>query len=238
MHDELNIALRIFIWVVPVIYAIALHEVAHGAVACYLGDDTARQTGRLSLNPLKHVDPVGSIVIPAFLLWFSGFVFGWAKPVPVNQKNLNSPRRDMILVAAAGPFANLIMSVMWALFMKLGYELSATYPELGSGLIYMGAAGVFINSAVMMLNLLPFPPLDGGRIMIGLLPDRFSRVLRKVEPWGFAILLVMIVTGLVAKIVWPMMSVQMAAVTYLVDTPAGLLVSALRVLLGESELVQ
>ena len=235
MHDELNIGVRIIVWAVPVIYAITLHEVAHGAVAYYLGDDTAKRAGRLTINPLKHIDPIGSIVIPIFLLWLSGFIFGWAKPVPVNEKNLVSPKRNMILVAAAGPAANLIMSIIWALIMKLGYMLSATYPDAGLILIYMGAAGVFINAAVMMLNLLPLPPLDGGRILMGLLPQPFSQLLSKVEPWGFIILVAMIATGLVAKIIWPMMVVEMALITQLVDIPTELFINALRVLLGKPD---
>lgn len=219
-------------------YAITLHEVAHGAVAYYLGDATAKRAGRLSLNPLKHVDLVGSITIPVLLLWFSGFIFGWAKPVPVNEKNLNFPKRDMVLVAAAGPVANFIMSIIWAIIMKLGYMLSATQPDSGLILVYMGAAGIFINAAVMILNLLPLPPLDGGRILTGLLPERTSQMLSKVEPWGLMILVIMIITGLVAKIVWPMIVVQMTVVTHLVDTPAELFINALRVLLGESDLSQ
>jgi len=238
VHDELNISIRILAWTVPVIYAITLHEVAHGTVAYYLGDVTAKRAGRLTINPLKHVDPVGSIIIPVFLLWFSGFIFGWAKPVPVNEKNLSSPKRDIILVAAAGPAANFVMSIIWAIVMKLGYMLSVTQPDAGLILVYMGAAGIFINAAVMMLNLLPLPPLDGGRILIGLLPERFSLLIRKIEPWGFVILVAMIITGLVAKILWPMMVVEMTLVTHLVNTPAELFINALRVLLGESKFVQ
>jgi Zn-dependent protease len=235
--DDLSFTVKLLAWLVPVIFAITLHEVAHGVMASYLGDVTAKRAGRLSINPLKHLDPVGSIVIPVFLLWFSGFIFGWAKPVPVDEKNLNFPKRDMILVAAAGPVANLIMSMIWALIMKLGYTLSDGQPEVGLVLLYMGAAGIFINAAVMMFNLLPFPPLDGGRILIGLLPERYSRLLREIETWGFVILVLMIITGLAAKIVWPMMVVEMASVTYLVDIPAEPFINALRFLLGESELV-
>ncbi len=232
MHDELSIAAKILIWVVPVIFAITLHEVAHGMVAYYLGDNTARCAGRLSLNPFRHVDPVGSFVIPVFLLWFSSFIFGWAKPVPVNEKNLTLPRRDMILVAIAGPAANFIMSVIWVFVMKLGDMLFVSHNDVGLTLIYIGTAGVFINAAIMMLNLLPFPPLDGGRILAGLLPERFSRILGKVEPWGFLILVIMVLSGLVAKVVWPMMVVEMALVTHLINIPPGLFIDALRVLLG------
>jgi Zn-dependent protease len=234
----LEIGAKILIWLVPVVTAITLHEVAHGAVAYYFGDTTAKCAERLSINPIKHVDPVGSLVIPVFLFWVSGFIFGWAKPVPVNEKNLNSPGRDMILVAAAGPIANFIMSIIWAVIMKLGYVLLDTQPDVGLILVYMGAAGIFINAAIMMLNLLPFPPLDGGRILIGLLPKPYSQALTKVEPWGFTILIVMIVTGLVAEVVWPMMVIEMAAVTYLLDTPADLFLNALSFLLGESDLLQ
>lgn len=238
MHEDLTIAVRILLWIVPVIYAITLHEVAHGAVAYYFGDNTAKNAGRLSINPLKHIDPIGSLAIPVLLLWSSGFIFGWAKPVPVNQNNLMAGKRHMMLVAAAGPAANFVMSLFWALIMKLGYIFSSTDADIGLVLIYMGAAGVFINAAVMMLNLLPFPPLDGGRILIEWLPERYSRVLRAIEPWGFFILVLMIVTGLVAKIVWPMMVLEMATVTYILDTPTGLLINALRVLLGEAGLAE
>lgn len=230
----MDITIRLLIWVVPVVTAITLHEVAHGAVAYYLGDTSAKRAGRLSINPFKHVDPVGSLVIPVFLFWSSGFIFGWAKPVPVNQKNLNSPDRDMIFVAVAGPMANFLMSIIWAVIMNLGYTLSGVLPDIGLLLIYMGAAGIFINSAIMMLNLLPFPPLDGGRVLMSLLPEQYARVLGKVEPWGFVILVAMILTGLIAKIVWPMMVVEMAAVTYLLDTPAELFLNALRYLFGAS----
>lgn len=233
----LEIGIKILIWLVPVVTAITLHEVAHGAAAYYLGDATAKRAGRLSINPFKHVDPVGSLFIPIFLFLFSGFIFGWAKPVPVNEKNLNYLGRDMIWVTLAGPMANLFMSIIWAVIMKLGYMLSGTQPDIGSIFIYMGAAGVFINAAIMMLNLLPLPPLDGGRIFIELLPKQYGLILGKIEPWGFLILVVMIITGVIAKIVWPLMVVEMAAVTYLVDTPAELFLNALRYLLGDSDLV-
>jgi len=232
--DDLSLITRVLLWIVPVVFAISAHEVAHGFVAFYLGDNTAHRMGRLTLNPFKHLDLIGSVFVPVLLLLFSGFVFGWAKPVPVKAVNLHYPKRDMIMVAVAGPAANLIMSLIWAVIMKLGYELSVNYPDIGLVLIYMGAAGVFINAAVMMLNLLPFPPLDGGCILIGLLPERFSLALSRVEPWGFIILVLMIISGLVAKIIWPMMMVEMAAVTWLVDTPVGLFIGALRTLLGET----
>jgi Zn-dependent protease len=222
------------LWAVPVMCAVSVHEVMHGMVASYLGDNTARRMGRLSLNPLRHVDLLGSIVVPVVLLWISGFVFGWARAVPVNVQNLENPGRDMIFVAVAGPLANFLMSLLWAIIMKLGIGVSASLPVTGLVLVYMGAAGVFINTAIMMLNLLPLPPLDGGRILAGLIPDRFGRWLIRIEPWGFPILLVMIIAGLAGKLIWPMMVVGMAVVTYVVDIPVDLLTDALWVLLGET----
>jgi len=233
MQDDLTIAVRIFAWAVPVIFAITLHEVAHAAVAFYLGDNTAHKMGRLTLNPFKHIDLIGSVVVPVLLLWSSGFIFGWAKPVPVNEKNLNSPKRDMIFVAAAGPVANLVMSLLWALIMKLGFWISVSYENIGMILVYMGAAGIFINAAIMMLNLLPLPPLDGGRILSGLLPEPFSQRLSRLEPWGFILLVAMIISGLIAKIIWPLIVVEMTILTHLLDTPAELFINALRFLLAE-----
>jgi len=230
MHTDLHIGIRVVIWAVPVIYAITLHEVAHGAMAYYLGDDTAKRAGRLSLNPLKHIDPLGSVVVPILLFWVSGFIFGWAKPVPVNEQYLNANKRNMALVAAAGPAANLFMSILWAIIIKLGYVLSIPYAEAGLMLIYMGAAGIFINAAVMMLNMLPLPPLDGGRILVGLLPQSYSRSLSKVEPWGFIIVIVMVLSGFAATIIWPLMAVEMALVTELLDVPPDLFINALRAL--------
>lgn len=230
--DVLNLPVRILLWAVPVIFAVSVHEIAHGLVAGYFGDNTARRLGRLSLNPFRHVDPIGSIVVPGVLLWISGFVFGWARPVPVNVQNLNNPGLDMIFVAAAGPFANLLMSLFWAFVMKLGVWVSASLPAAGVVMVYLGAAGVFINAAIMMLNLLPLPPLDGGRILTGLMPDRVARLLIRIEPWGFPILLVMIIAGLAGKLIWPMMVVGMAVATHLADIPVDLLTTALRVLLG------
>lgn len=234
--DVLSLPVRMLLWAVPVIFAVSVHEVAHGLVAGYFGDNTARRLGRLSLNPFRHVDPIGSIVVPGVLLWISGFVFGWARPVPVNVQSLNNPGRDIIFVAAAGPLANLLMSLFWAFFMKLGVWVSTSLSSAGVVMVYLGAAGVFINAAIMMLNLLPLPPLDGGRILTGLMPDRVARLLIRIEPWGFPILLVMIVAGLAGKLIWPMMVVGMAVATHLADIPVDLLTTALRVLLGETVL--
>ena len=168
---ELSLVQKISIWVVPVLLAITVHEVSHGWIARKLGDNTAFMLGRLTLNPLKHVDPVGTILIPGMLLLLqAGFLFGYAKPVPINWKNLRHPKRDMALVAVAGPGANLLMAIAWALLARLGLLLG----ETGMALIYMGVAGITINIILMVLNLLPLPPLDGGRVMTGLLPGPWA----------------------------------------------------------------
>lgn len=230
--DALSLPVRMLLWAVPVILAVTVHEVAHGVVAGYFGDPAARRAGRLSLNPLRHVDPIGSIVVPGVLLWIGGFIFGWARPVPVDARRLRRPKRDMALVAVAGPLSNLLMSLIWALVMKAGIWVTASAPSAGALLIYTSAAGVFINTALMMLNLLPLLPLDGGRIVQPLLPAPAGRLLLRLEPWGFPILVALIASGLLARLVWPMMVVGMAASTYLVGLPVGLLTGALRVMLG------
>ncbi|HVA54598.1 MAG TPA: site-2 protease family protein, partial [Gammaproteobacteria bacterium] len=165
-----NIIQLIIIWAPPVLFAITLHEVAHGWVARRFGDPTAQMLGRLTINPLKHIDPVGTIIVPVLLLVLhTGFLFGWAKPVPISPRNFKNPRRDMAIVAAAGPLSNLVMGIIWALVIRLGALL---YPTLHwiEPLIYMGLAGVLINVALMVFNLIPLPPLDGGRVLVGLLP--------------------------------------------------------------------
>ena len=226
--ESLNLVQRVVLWAVPVFFAISVHELAHGLSALSLGDSTARQAGRLSLNPLKHIDPFGSLLVPAAFLFLGGFIFGWARPVPVNPQQLHRPRRDMVLVAAAGPLANLLMSVLWALVMKLGLLLPVSHSGAAAVLVYLGGAGVFINAAIMMLNLLPLPPLDGGRILTGLLPESAGRRLYRLEPWGLPILLALILFGMV----WPLMVVGMALATHLASIPVEVLTSALRALLG------
>jgi Zn-dependent protease len=161
---DLSLVQKIAIWVVPVLLGITVHEVAHGWIASKLGDNTAFMLGRLTLNPIKHVDPMGTILIPGMLLLLqAGFIFGYAKPVPINWKNLRHPKRDMALVAAAGPVANLLMAIGWALLLRLGVLLG----DSGIALVYMGVAGISINGILMILNLLPLPPLDGGRVLTG-----------------------------------------------------------------------
>ena len=163
--DELTLAGRIAVWALPVIFAVTVHEVAHGWVANKLGDNTAKSLGRLTLNPISHMDLIGTIIVPAVLLFLGGFIFGWAKPVPVNWNKLANPKRDMVYVAIAGPLANLAMAIAWGVVMKIGYIIGSDNEFISTPLIYMGYAGVFINSVLMMLNLLPILPLDGGRVL-------------------------------------------------------------------------
>ncbi|HDP89750.1 MAG TPA: site-2 protease family protein [Thioalkalivibrio sp.] len=199
----MSIIQAISILALPILFAITLHEVAHGLAARHYGDRTAEQLGRLSLNPLRHIDPVGTVIVPLVLFALSGFIFGWAKPVPVDFRNLRNPKRDMALVALAGPMANLGMALIWAILMKLGMMLHASTPFIGEPLMYMSAVGIFLNLILMVLNLLPIPPLDGGRVLSGILPNRYSAVLDRVEPFGFFILLFLLLVGLLGYLLWP-----------------------------------
>ena len=196
------------IWALPVLLAITLHEAAHGYVARHFGDPTADLAGRISLNPLRHIDPVGTILVPAGILALSslagggGILFGWAKPVPVNFGRLRNPKADMLWVAAAGPFVNLVMAVGWAILFTI-----AARSEPGAysvPMLKMADAGIQINAVLMVLNLLPIPPIDGGRIAVSLLPDRLAWQFARLEPFGFPILLVLLFTGILGEILWPL----------------------------------
>ena len=192
---------------IPVLFAITLHEAAHGYVARHFGDPTAWQMGRISLNPLRHVDLVGTLLVPAAILLISagGILFGWAKPVPVNFGNLRRPKQDMLWVAAAGPAANLAMALAWALVLKLAIGA----PEIGysEALKEMARVGISINGVLMVLNLLPLPPLDGGRIAVSLLPPRAAWQFAQLERWGFPILLALLFLGLLDSILQPLLRV-------------------------------
>ncbi|HLQ25458.1 MAG TPA: site-2 protease family protein [Acidiferrobacterales bacterium] len=201
--EDLSQLQRISVWILPVIFAITVHEVAHGWVAKKLGDPTAQRLGRLTLNPIKHIDPIGTILVPGLLLLLGGFVFGWAKPVPVTWENLKHPKRDMALVAAAGPGANFIMAILWGMVAKVGMLSFTGMQWAAQPMVYMGLAGVAINIALMVLNLLPLPPLDGGRVMTGLLPGPWAWQLSRLEPYGFFILLALMVSGLLGRIIGP-----------------------------------
>ncbi|WP_174484117.1 site-2 protease family protein [methanotrophic endosymbiont of Bathymodiolus puteoserpentis (Logatchev)] len=192
MMDELTLVQKIVVWVIPVIFAITVHEVAHGWVAKQYGDKTAWMLGRLTLNPLKHIDPVGTILVPGLMLAFTGFVFGWAKPVPVNIRNLRNPKHDMAIVALAGPAANFLMALGWALFARLGVLINT--PEFSIPMIYVGIAGIMINLILGLLNLLPIPPLDGSRILSWILPGRLSLYYDQFEKYGFYLLVLLLMT--------------------------------------------
>lgn len=196
----------ISIWALPVLFAVTLHEAAHGYVAKLLGDTTAKMLGRLSVNPLRHIDPVGTVVVPLAMLVIGGFIFGWAKPVPVNFNNLKHPRRDMAIVAFAGPLANFAMAILWALVMKIGLFYASVGGRFAEPVTLMGQAGMSINVSLLILNLLPLPPLDGGRVLSGLLPPMWSDRLDRIEPYGLIILVALLVTHILYLIVVPIYS--------------------------------
>ncbi len=202
---ELSILQKIAIGILPILLAVTVHEAAHGYVANALGDPTAKQAGRLTLNPFRHVDWLGTIIVPLLMYIFTQFVFGWAKPVPINAARLRDPRRGMFLVAAAGPGVNILMAVGWALvtaFAINGLDGGAWYAE---PLALMGQVGIFINLILAVFNLLPILPLDGGRMLVSVLPASWGAVLGRLEPWGLPIVVVLLVSGALSAILWPIM---------------------------------
>ncbi len=201
---EMTIAQKIAIWALPLIFAITLHEVAHGWVASWFGDNTAKAAGRLSLNPIHHIDLVGTIIVPLLMLMVSSFIFGWAKPVPVDARNMRHPRRGMAIVSLAGPVSNLIMAFLWGAIAWGGVHLEMNgYGWVGVPLSYMGSAGIMINVVLGVLNLIPLPPLDGGKLLESLLPPRLAYQLSFIEPYSFFILIGLIITGVLSFIMMP-----------------------------------
>ncbi|WP_027476057.1 site-2 protease family protein [Curvibacter gracilis] len=222
MNSFSDLIQTVLIYALPVLFAITLHEAAHGYAARYFGDNTAAMMGRISLNPTRHIDPMGTIVMP-LLLYFAtsgAFLFGYAKPVPVNFSHLRNPKRDMIWVALAGPAANFAQAMIWALVLVL---------LAGTGIherffLEMARAGVLVNLVMWAFNLFPLPPLDGGRILVGLLPWKQAQWLARVEPWGFFIVMGLVVAGVVGS-VWlrPLMALGYGVIETLVVGPASAL---------------
>ena len=220
--DIANIIQTIAIYALPVLFAITVHEAAHGYVARYFGDNTAYALGRVTLNPLKHIDPVGTIVMPLVLyIATSGtFLFGYAKPVPVQFGRLRNPKRDMIWVALAGPGANLIQALLWGVAFYLLQGASVTEPFF----IKMCQAGILVNVVMFVFNLFPLPPLDGGRILVGLLPFKQAMLVSRVEPWGFFVVMALVLTGVISTFWMQPLMAATYSVIRTVLTPLALLV--------------
>jgi Zn-dependent protease len=197
---ELTIIQKIAVYAIPILFAITVHEASHGYAAKYFGDNTAEKLGRITLNPFKHIDPFGTLLLPALTIMLGGILFGWAKPVPVNFANLRQPKQDMLWVAAAGPMSNFVMAIFWAMLLAF----SNSFPESARVFVaLMSEAGININLVLMVLNLLPMPPLDGGRIAVSLLPMPYAVKLAQIERYGFIILIALMFTGILGNILMP-----------------------------------
>lgn len=207
MPPSLTIIQKIAVWAIPVLFAITLHEAAHAWAANRCGDPTAKQLGRLSINPLRHVDLIGTIFIPLLIgvLTHFQFVFGWAKPVPISWGQLRHPRRDAAIVTIAGPVANVLMAIFWTICFKLAiyFNPQASLPALF--LLLMGQAGILINLILALLNLIPIPPLDGSRVVASMLPYKQAELYLKLEPFGFIILLILLLTGILGWVMQPLL---------------------------------
>ncbi len=203
----LTLIQKIAVWAIPVLLAITLHEAAHAWAASRLGDTTAKMLGRLSINPLRHIDPIGTVLVPILVgvLSHFQFVFGWAKPVPINWNQLRTPRRDMALVAAAGPVSNLIMCLLWAGCFKLALFLNPQTSMVALFLLLAAQAGVFINLVLALINLIPIPPLDGSRVVASLLPPRQAALYMRLERYGFLILIILLFTGALSWLLTPVL---------------------------------
>ena len=219
--DTANIIQNILIYALPVLLAITVHEAAHGYAARHFGDNTAYVMGRVTLNPLKHIDPIGTILMPLLLIFAgSPFLFGYAKPVPVQFGRLNNPKRDMIWVALAGPASNLVMAFIWGVLFYVLKAADVSEPFF----IKMMQGGILVNAVMFAFNLFPLPPLDGGRILVGLLPYKQAELVSRIEPWGFFIVMGLVITGVISKL-WmqPMMDLTYGLLELLL-TPLSFLI--------------
>lgn len=214
---QFNLIQTILIYAIPLLFAITLHEVSHGYIAYKLGDPTAKMLGRLTLNPIKHIDLVGTIIVPAITVWLGGFIFGWAKPVPITWRNLKHARRDMAFVALAGPLSNLLMAILWGAIAKAGMMLEAHQIISGVAMVAMGKIGIYVNCILAVLNLLPLQPLDGGRVASSLLPRKLSYYFDRLEPYGIIVLLALLVTHVLG---------------FIIDPPLALLVALIKAMFG------
>jgi Zn-dependent protease len=220
--DTTHLIQTVLIYALPVLFAITVHEAAHGYAARHFGDSTAAMMGRITLNPLKHIDPVGTILMPLMLYFATGgaFLFGYAKPVPVNFSKLRNPKRDMIWVALAGPGANFAQALLWGvlLYLLAGTGVNERF------FIEMCRAGMLVNVVMFAFNLFPLPPLDGGRILVGLLPWRQAMQVSRIEPWGFYIVMGLVIAGIISKL-WmqPVMALTYGLLELLL-TPLSLLI--------------
>lgn len=222
MDNIANLIQTIALYALPVLFAITVHEAAHGYVARHFGDNTAYLQGRLTLNPLKHIDPVGTILMPLILyVATSGtFLFGYAKPVPVNFGALRNPKRDMIWVALAGPASNFAQAIFWALLLLVLAGMGVQEPFF----IKMAQAGILVNLVMWAFNLFPLPPLDGGRILVGLLPWKQAQMVSRLEPWGFFIVMALVLAGVVGTFwLMPLMNIGYAVINTLISPLAFLL---------------
>jgi Zn-dependent protease len=206
---ELSLIQKIVIYAPPIIFAITVHEAAHGYAAKHFGDMTAFKAGRITLNPLKHIDLFGTIILPAMTILLGGILFGWAKPVPVDFSRLQNPKKDMLWVAAAGPASNFLMAIFWIFVIKLSMTAPAS---ISFPLVEMGKAGISINIVLMVLNLLPLPPLDGGRIAVSLLPMPYAIKFAQIERFGFLILIALMFSGVLNKILDPFINAVYALI--------------------------